>query len=53
MKLSELMKKPAMAGFLGALIGLIVGLIWAWYVQPVIWTNVPPSQMGTLYQERY
>jgi hypothetical protein len=53
MKLLDYLKRPVVAGALGALIGLIVGLIWAWGVQPVVWTNVPPTQLGTAYQEQY
>jgi hypothetical protein len=53
MKLLDYLKKPAIAAALGALLGLIVGLIWAWGIQPVQWKDVPPAQMGTAYQEQY
>ncbi len=53
MKLPDYLKKPAVIGALGALAGLIVGLIWAWVIQPVVWTNVPPTQLGSAYQEQY
>jgi hypothetical protein len=53
MKLLDYAKRPVIAAALGGILGLIVGLIWAWVVQPVVWTNVPPSQMGTSYQEQY
>jgi hypothetical protein len=53
MKLLDYLKKPAVAAAFGALIGLILGLIWAWGIQPVVWKDVPPSQMGKLYQEDY
>jgi hypothetical protein len=53
MKIQDYLKRPAVAALLGAVIGLIVGLIWAWMVQPVTWTNVPPSQLGTTYQQEY
>lgn len=33
--------------------GLVVGLFWGWGIAPVQWTNVPPSQLGTTYQEEY
>ena len=53
MKILDYLKKPAVAAALGAVVGLIVGLIWAWMIQPVVWKDVPPSQMGTTYQEEY
>jgi hypothetical protein len=53
MKLIDYLRKPAVAAALGALVGLIVGLIWAWGIQPVVWKDVPPAQLGTTYQEDY
>jgi hypothetical protein len=53
MKLLDYAKKPVVAVVLGGILGLIIGLIWAWIVQPVVWKNVPPSQMGATYQEQY
>ena len=53
MKLLDYLKKPAVAGVLGAVIGLVVGLIWAWMIQPVVWKDVPPTQLGATYQEQY
>lgn len=53
MKLLDYTKKPVVAAALGGILGLIIGLIWAWAVQPVVWTNVPPTQLGSTYQEQY
>ena len=53
MKLLDYLRKPAVAAAFGALIGLVIGLIWAWGIQPVVWKDVPPAQMGTIYQEDY
>ena len=53
MKLLDYAKRPVVAATLGGILGIVVGLIWAWVVQPVVWTNVPPSQMGATYQEQY
>jgi len=53
MKLFDSLRKPAVAAALGALIGLVLGLIWAWMIQPVVWKDVPPVQMGTIYQADY
>jgi hypothetical protein len=41
------------AAILAGVVGLIIGLIWAWGIQPVQWKNVPPVQLGTTYQEQY
>jgi hypothetical protein len=53
MKLLDYAKRPVVAAILGGVLGLIIGLIWAWVIQPVQWKDVPPSQMGTTYQEQY
>lgn len=53
MKILDYLKKPVIAAVLGAVVGLIVGLIWAYVIQPIKWTDVPPSWMGTSYQEQY
>ncbi|HTX90668.1 MAG TPA: hypothetical protein VMC09_05560 [Anaerolineales bacterium] len=50
---SDFLKKPVVAGLIGAVIGLIVGLIWAWVIQPVEWTNLPPASLDPSYQEQY
>jgi hypothetical protein len=53
MKLLETLKKPAVVAVIGAVFGLVIGLIWAWMIQPVVWKDVPPAQMGTTFQEDY
>jgi hypothetical protein len=53
MKTLDYLKKPVVAALLGGVLGLILGLIWAWLVQPIVWKDVPPAQMGTYYQEQY
>jgi hypothetical protein len=53
MKILDHLKKPAVAAVLGGLIGLILGLIYAYLIDPVKWTDVPPTQLGTAYQEQY
>ena len=52
-KILEYLKKPLVAALLAGILGLFIGLIWAWGVQPVVWKNVPPVQLGTTYQEQY
>ena len=53
MKILDYLKKPWIAASLGALAGLVIGLIYAYLIDPVKWTNVPPTQLGTAYQEQY
>jgi hypothetical protein len=53
MKILDVLKKPVIAALVGAIVGLIAGLLWAWQIDPVVWKDVPPSQMGSIYQEHY
>ena len=53
MNIREQLKKPPVLILVSALIGLLIGLSWAYGIAPVEWTNVPPSQMGGTYQEEY
>ena len=53
MKLLDNLKRPVIAAVAGAVIGLVLGLIWAWMIQPVKWKNISPAQMETPYQENY
>jgi hypothetical protein len=53
MKLLDYLKKPVIAAVVAGVIGLVLGLVWAWMIQPVVWKNVPPTQLGTTYQEDY
>ena len=49
----NMLKKTLVVALLAALAGLVIGLAWAWGVMPVKWTDVPPEQLGNLYQEDY
>jgi hypothetical protein len=53
MKLLDYAKRPVIAAILAGILGLAVGLIWAWIIQPVVWKDVPPSLLGATYQEQY
>ncbi len=53
MKIVDYLKRPAVAAIVAGILGLIIGLVWAWLVQPVQWTNVPPTKLGSTYQEQY
>ena len=51
--LKNLLKNPRTTAVLGAIAGLIVGLIWAWVVQPVQWTDGTPEVLRSDLQEDY
>ena len=53
MRIFDYFKRPLVAAIAAGIVGLILGLIWAWGIQPVQWKNVPPVQLGTTYQEQY
>lgn len=41
--ITDLFKRPLVAGIAGAIVGLILGLIFAWGIWPVQWTELPIS----------
>lgn len=47
-----LQRKSVIAGIAG-IVGLVIGLYWAWIVQPVEWTGVPISGAAEADQVRY
>jgi hypothetical protein len=53
MKIGDYLKKPLVVAVVAGVLGLILGLVWAWIVQPVQWINVPPDRLGGTYQEKY
>jgi hypothetical protein len=54
MKMSDILKKPAIAALLGFIVGAVVGLVvLGWGLWPVQWTNAAPAQMDPSYQEQY
>ncbi len=51
--IENISKRPLVLAIIALLFGFAFGLFWGWNVQPVQWTDVPPSQMGVSYQEDY
>lgn len=44
----------ATGGVLGFIVGLILGLLWAWYVDPAFYSGgAYPNEMSDLYQQTY
>ncbi len=52
-RIEELAKKPVVLGVLAGLVGIILGLLWGWYLQPVEWTDASPAMLHSSYQEDY
>jgi hypothetical protein len=50
---SELLKKPVVVGVAALVLGLILGLFWAWQIQPVEWYDMPVSLLRQELQEDY
>lgn len=46
-------KRPAGAALMGGILGLVVGLIWAWLIQPVEWKDATPALLHPAYREEY
>ncbi len=53
MKILEYIKRPVVAAVLAGLVGILLGLIWGWVIQPVKWKDAPPSLLHVGYQEDY
>ncbi|OGO26552.1 MAG: hypothetical protein A2W33_03795 [Chloroflexi bacterium RBG_16_52_11] len=49
----EYSKRPLFVGIAGLLIGLILGLIYAWLINPVEWTDAPVDLLRPDLQEDY
>jgi hypothetical protein len=49
----ELLKKPAALILLSAAIGILIGLGWAWGIQPVEWKDASPEMLHPVYREQY
>lgn len=51
--IAGLWKRPAIAALTGGIIGLVLGLVWAWLIQPVEWKDASPALLHPAYQEEY
>jgi hypothetical protein len=52
-QISGMFKKPLVAGLVALIVGFGLGLLWGWQVQPVTWTDAPPSLLNADYQTEY
>lgn len=51
--IKELTKKPWVLGVAGLILGLVLGLIYAWVIDPVEWTDAPIELLRADLQEEY
>lgn len=49
----EQAKKPLVVGIAGLILGIILGLIYAWAINPVKWTDAPVSGLRADLKEEY
>lgn len=49
----NLLKRPTVMMAIAGLIGLLIGLIWAWGIQPVEWKDASPAMLHPFYREQY
>lgn len=47
------LKRPQIAAALGLILGLFLGLLWGWVIQPVEWRDATPAFLRSDYQEDY
>jgi hypothetical protein len=53
MRLMDYLKRPLVAGALAGVIGLVVGLFFAWMVWPAEFTDADPTYLNQHFQEEY
>ena len=51
--LLDILKKPVVVAILAVIGGIVLGLIWAWGIQPPVVTNTTPQVMRADLQEDY
>ncbi len=49
----DLLKKPVIVGILGAVAGILIGLLWAWVIQPVQFVDATPAVLRSDLQQDY
>lgn len=49
----DILKKPLVVAILALIVGLAIGLIWGWFIQPVTFTDASPQVLRTDLQEDY
>ncbi len=49
----DILKKPLVVAILALIVGLAIGLIWGWVIQPVMYTDATPQLLRVGLQEDY
>ncbi|MBI2759369.1 MAG: hypothetical protein HYX49_11925 [Chloroflexi bacterium] len=49
----DILKKPLVIALLAVIVGIVIGLTWAWAIQPPVVTNTTPEVMRADLQEDY
>ena len=52
-QIREYLKRPLIIGIVGLAVGLAIGLIFAWLVWPVQWTDAAPSMLHPEFQDMW
>ncbi len=45
--------RPELSVLIAVVLGFVIGLTWGWYVDPVEWTEIGPSEMDQSEQDDY
>ena len=53
MNFSDMLKRPVVVGVLALVLGLALGLIWAWGIMPVEWYDAPASLLRPDLKDEY
>ena len=53
MNLPDVLKRPVVIALLALVLGIILGLIWGWGVQPVEWVDAPVNLLRPDLQDEY
>jgi hypothetical protein len=53
MNFSDLLKRPVVVGLMALILGVVLGLVWGWGVQPVEWVNAPVNLLRDDLQKEY
>lgn len=53
LKLQKVLRRGVLIPLVTFLFGCVLGLLYAWYVSPIEWANVSPSQLQEKWREDY
>src|SRR5512147_1372645 len=53
MNLSDTLKRPVVVALLALILGIVLGLVWGWGIQPVEWVDAPVYLLRPDLQDEY